>query len=766
MKLTPLVPSEMNPPINTTLVTDSDGLKKVADFFSRVKVFGFDIETNCVDNFVERKIRTIQVGDRNEQYVIDLLAFAPPCGLAASQGNFGVSAQGYYTEVIDTLRPALESGEYLKVGTHLQFDYETSFWNLGLRVWNFYDCHLAERVLYAGEVNFHVTGFWALDDFVARYCGLEVSKELQTSFDLATPLTEDQITYCGLDARLPLPIMAAQSRRIESEGLSETAKIEFDAIPAFGDMHLFGIKIDPEPWMDLYRQVEERQKFIVKALDVLFIPMVGTKNITEKDKTDLLAMETVWSTHPKKSPEDKHLRKEARLAFIAKRQEVNGKAKLADQCEGEALINYGSNKQLRDTLLKMGFSAAKLKDTNDKTLEKLAEYKTLEVDTAFQQDPTLMVFPVIDLIRLHRSTNKLMLSYGEKWIKTYTQGGYINQYTGRIHSDIDQLGAATGRTTSSKPNIQNLPRDKYRRACFISGEGFKIATIDMSGAELRILAELSGEPAWIEAFANGWDVHCIGASQAFKDAWIAGTEPGCAFVATKKKCECKYHKDLRDNKAKVINFKKAYGGEPGPDEIGIARIDSNGQPVSEAKRKEETRAILAAYDATIPTAVKYLEKSGQDAATYLEARTMVGRRRKWLRPSWDDAKRRAAEWCKKEGKLLTEDIVKSKYVGMRRAIEREGKNAPVQGTNADFIKKAMGCGFDNEGKPFLWHILWPIYKAMMVNVVHDELVCETLDGVAQEVKEAVGDAFVRAAALYMHKVKMEWEAKIGNVWLK
>src|SRR5581483_4036015 len=152
-----LMPEKLNPPLNTVLVTDFEGLAKVKDFLSSASAFGIDTETNITPTFVNRRIRTIQVGDKNEQYVIDLLAFAgSTANLVYFQGHNGVRVQQNpgLQAVVDVLRPHLESMLWLKVGANLQFDYEVVKWCLGIRMWHLHDVQIVEKVIYAGLVDF------------------------------------------------------------------------------------------------------------------------------------------------------------------------------------------------------------------------------------------------------------------------------------------------------------------------------------------------------------------------------------------------------------------------------------------------------------------------------------------------------------------------------------------------------------------------------------------------------------------------------------
>jgi len=99
------------------------------------------------------------------------------------------------------------------------------------------------------------------------------------------------------------------------------------------------------------------------------------------------------------------------------------------------------------------------------------------------------------------------------------------------------------------------------------------------------------------------------------------------------------------------------------------------------------------------------------------------------------------------------------------SIGRRGKNHPIQGTNASIIKRAIGSGIDKLGKPYLWHTL-PQYRAKIQNMIHDEIVVGCPKRFGQQVAELIADAFARAAAEVMHKVKMESEFHIADRWLK
>lgn len=715
--------STLTPTLKPTLVEDEAGLSVVADFLSRVDTFGLDLETNVTDSFIERKIRTIQIGNRDEQYVIDLLAFAGSHGRLLEQG--GMVAPAWAAKVVAVLEPALDSDKYLKVGYNLQFEYETLLWCLGVYTWGLYDCLLAEKAIYAGAVDFMAQDFWGMDDTVLRYFGCAVDKTLQTSFNLEVrDLTPDQIAYAALDTRLPLALMNAQTVVLKKDGLLEVCKIENDAIPAFGDMHLHGIRLDTKRWSALAEKNKEIHADNIKKLDKFFIPIVGRKGHSD---VDLESLEQAWRDEP-----DKEKRKCYRKAY----QDIKRAAKSNDDAllsyEGEAAINYGSTKQLIKALRSVGFGPKKLPNTNNRTLTKLESH------------------PIIKALIDYRFSKITLTTFGDAFVEKY-----VNDVTGRVHPNISQFGAATGRTTSRNPNSQNIPRTQEYRRCFVAEAGYSLITADQSGAELRILAELSGEPVWIEAFNKGWDVHSVGAEMLFGERWASAALDGCAYVAKHKKCKCPGHVKLRDQ-IKSINFGIAYGMEAQKlsEQLGISR--------------DEAAALLVQYRGTFKRVTAYLQESGNSAKYRLACRTVAGRRRLFIKPNMDSAKRIAVKRAVDDGRTALDvtqrDVIKA-YNGMLASIEREGKNTPIQGSNADVIKKGIGCGFSEDGSPYLWHRVRAA-KARFVNCVHDEVVIEAKDEIAKVVESDTVDCLVRAGASLIKSVVMEVESCVGKEWSK
>jgi DNA polymerase I-like protein with 3'-5' exonuclease and polymerase domains len=694
---------------------------------------------------------------------------------------------------------------------------------LGLRPWHFFDTFLSEKVLFCGLVDKYASDFWGLEDVVRKYCGLHIDKGLQKTFDLFSPLTPEQIVYCAMDTRLPLAVRNGQRKRIKKELLEEASQIEYDAIPAFGDMRLNGFLQDKAAWLKLSDDNDLELIETITQMDTFAIPIVG--DARNKPSEELLQqLEEEWKLLTVPSAQEEMLTEqikahrskvdtEKRLALMAERDQLQEtrkkqrdinrkkyqthKSSITDwnndaaKWEGKACINYNGGAQLRKMMLagKFGFTEKNLPNTNDDTLEKHAEK------------------PIVKALRKYRKLKKYKTTYGQNWLRLVNdpnEPGYTDPYTYRLHANIDQLGADTGRTTSNTPNLQNLPKDDKYRACFIARPGYKMATIDYNGQELRVLAQLSGERAWIEAFRKNWDVHSVCAELLYGVEWKKAAVhqpyvvkdpktgldvldkkgnpkviPRCAYYYADtqldnfgrpskdsglffdhQKCHCPEHETMR-SWLKNINFGVAYGkvafSLAGDLEITL----------------EQAEELLRKYRKAFPMLSKYLDNIAMSGFQKLESRTLSGRRRAYERPTWEQAVALAPDkdWVKakmkKEGRTTPTDAeIRSVYGSICRHIQRCCKNTPVQGTGADMVKLAVGCGFDENGKPYLWHLLEPEFGGLLENLVHDEIVFEAPEDKIEGAYIAADDAMCRAGAHFIRVIPVTTDGHIDTRWRK
>lgn len=824
----------LNPPPNITRVSNLEDLEHLLEWLNSNKEIGWDIETDPNDNYYLRRCRTIQFGTSTRQFVIDLLQFCDNSKeLYNQQGEYGVHLRGNLKILIDKLTPYLISEEWTKVGVSLQFEYMTMYFNFGVRSCGFWDCAVIEKVLYAGLQNLKAYHFFSMSEMVERYFHKSIDKSLQESFNLSDALSDSQIEYAALDTRTPLGIKGIQKlilqghtvsslksagkaslaeylsrvdQLILGDNLEEVAAIENYCIGSFVDMMLHGERIDCEKWN---KRIEEKKKLLaenVSEMDKILLPIVGSKddNITDEQITEA---ETKWKKFNELTEEEIKLKGELRAATKngdaelatsltvkleslksarVSEKEVHKKThgdmkkhrtaiyKLSNQCEGLALINYSSNAQLLKVLRENFKQLRKLESLDDKVLD---QYKQL---------------PIMRLIRTYHGLSKEIGTYGLQWstewvTKPGKEEGWISPHDHRIHSTFNQLDAATGRSSSERPNGQNIDSDIAVRSCFIAdnpdeyGERVLI-TADLSGCELRIIAEAADDPVWINAFKRGEDLHSVGTELLFGEDWRKLTLSDCAYYKLNEngepqhfKCKCNGHSELR-NSTKAINFLISYGG--GPSKLA----DSIGSTVSKAKE------LMAKHEAAFPAIWSYLRKSGAEAARTGRAFDMFGRRRIFPEPSYDKARENVKEYREDKLRLPEEEqkenieafYIANKrkpkkeeewylthreptssetgnaYIAMSSSTERQGKNHRIQGTNASLIKLSMAK---------LWKIL-PKYHARLQKMVHDELVINCPKIYAEEVANIMQEVFKEASYTKLKQVVMESEYNIASFWGK
>src|SRR6476620_1631512 len=304
--------------------------------------------------------------------------------------------------------------------------------------------------------------------------------------------------------------------------------------------------------------------------------------------------------------------------------------------------------------------------------------------------PLALQYPVVAKLLEYRTMQKALTSYGQNMIE------FINPKTGRLHADFRQIGAPTGRFACTNPNIQQVPHAVEYRRCFMGHPATRSLVIaDYSQIELRILAEFSGDEAFINAFRSGADLHKVTAAQLFGVSSEQVT------------------KEQRDF-AKRLNFGVVYG-------IGAQRFSMmTGLGVSDAED------VLRRYFATYKKLDAYLRESANRAVSDKEARTGSGRLVKF---NYDPSDRQQVSMT-----------------------QRNGKNAPTQGTSADILKRALRLLNDELRAT----------SAKIVNIIHDEIVVEVDAAEAEAVAKTVENLMCAAGEEYLQTVPVRVESQIAN----
>jgi DNA polymerase-1 len=304
-------------------------------------------------------------------------------------------------------------------------------------------------------------------------------------------------------------------------------------------------------------------------------------------------------------------------------------------------------------------------------------------------------FPLPKVLMQYRSLSKLKSTYTDRLPEQ------INPRTGRIHTSYHQAVAATGRLSSSDPNLQNIPirtaEGRRIRQAFVAPKGYKLLAADYSQIELRIMAHLAKDEGLLHAFRNNLDVHRATAAEVF------GVELEAVTIDQRRS-------------AKAINFGLIYGMSA----FGLAKqigVD-----------RKQSQAYIDRYFARYPGVLEYMERTRAQAAEQGYVETLFGRR-------------------------LYLPEINAKNPALRKGAERTAINAPMQGTAADIIKRAMVAvdqWLDESG-----------LDARVILQVHDELVLEVREDLVEQVSAQIRPYMSGAAQL---DVPLLVEVGVGDNW--
>jgi DNA polymerase-1 len=314
--------------------------------------------------------------------------------------------------------------------------------------------------------------------------------------------------------------------------------------------------------------------------------------------------------------------------------------------------------------------------------------------------------PVVATLLQWKKVQKFRSAFGENLLARIGQDG-------RLRGDFAQIGAVSGRIICRSPNLQQIPAHEKNeaenlRCCFIAPSGYRLLKADLSNIELRILAEVSGDAVMLRLFAEGRDLHAETAKVMF------GLPPDTDTRAR----QYKEGVSMRDV-AKTINFGLAYGmGAQGlANRIGVS--------------VETAKALMQTYFTTYAGVARWLRSTARQALQQGYAVTLAGRRRPFI-------------------------VAEGMSTEMRGTLERSAKNHPIQGTNADILKRALALLYAE--LPEAVHI---------VLAVHDEIVLECPEDLLEEAGHILKDTMVRACRTYLKVVAIpEPEVIEASYWKK
>jgi DNA polymerase-1 len=546
------------------------------------------------------------------------------------------------------------------LGHNIKFDIKMLRSDTGLWIKNVYDTMVVESVLTSG-----LTGKRSsLLSLVEKYCGIELEKDTQLEFvelNYETSFTERQITYAARDVLYLFDIYTEQVALAKEAKMEDIVKLESDLVPVVAKMEYEGITLDAEHWDKLTREVEKQYLLsIIKVKDLIFSHI----------DTSVFCNAYAFSQAVAIPVKTKKLQKAL-------------EAIVDPQCAMDWVkenYNLASHKQLPTALRLIGYDVT---DTNEKTLNKLE-----------QSD-------VVDAILEFRHYEKNLTTYGYNIIQA------INPVTGRIHADFNQVGTATGRFSSSGGvNMQNIPTEDGYREGFIAKPGYSFIAADYSQQEYRLAGALSKEPAIINAYLAGFDMHTASAANRFG-------------------------KELKDvtkeerNKGKGINFTVLYGGT----EWALGR--NLKVPTAEAKK------ILKKFFEDYPRLAAFKELIENEIVKLGYSITPMGRRR-YFKP-------------------LPIFATPYEIDSFTSREKREGFNMVIQGGGADVTKIAMINA--DRYNPFG-------DKFMLLLQVHDEIVVQAHDSILVEAEAYLKKHMIDAFQPFLGVIPALVDTHISKRWEK
>tara|TARA_B110000259_G_scaffold181223_1_gene222931 strand:- start:4457 stop:6331 length:1875 start_codon:yes stop_codon:yes gene_type:complete len=498
-----------------------------------------------------------------------------------------------------------------------------------------------------------------LQAIAMKYLDVDLDKSVRGNIH-KEGLSDRVIIYAADDVRYLTPIKQAQMKQITDLQLENVLNLENKVVKTFARMEYIGLLINQEKWLEVAVQAEQNVEDLIAKLDTV----VDVEPMLKKFKP----------THI-----------QSNLFGIEERTHT---------------VNWSSPKQKLDIMKALGI---KVNDVADRTLQKNKRKHS-----------------IVNLLIDYSKQAKLASSFGRDFLK------FVNPKTNKIHPNYWQI-LSTGRISASAPNINQIPaRGELGgkiRSSFIASSGKVIVGGDYSGMELRIIAQLSKDPLWVNAFKTGQDLHSVLCSATF----------GIPLSDVKKPFPDKPEKSYRDVQ-KTINFGLAYGMSK------FKLADTMGIDVDKADE------IIKKFFSVVPEVKKFLDMLGNlgKARGYIRSAAPYRRIRRF---------KRLEEYVNQVGS--NQGFYDFGYLG---TVERASKNMPIQGTNGDIIKLAL-CRVSDAIKAENW----PVNVLLSV---YDEIQTECDYSSAKKWKNRLDELMIEAAEEVITDIPVVVDCTISEYWSK
>ena len=548
----------------------------------------------------------------------------------------------------------LTSPQTVKVIHNASFDLKVFYHFGGYMVGPVHDTRFAEVLTKVGLQN-----RFDLASVANRRLGVSLDKSVRDTFigGAITDLSDEQILYAATDVAVLPAIYKQQLEEIAEANLEQVYRLEMDLVPVVAKMEYVGMPFKKEH---------------LKELEPVFDQLISD---AERGMQDALIGAGVVD----------------QIVFTK---------------DGYNAVNTSSTQQMVAMYNALGIDVS---DLNARTVTEW-DYKNRKSASKFVPESELLEDELLESVDAYGRYDNFYLRMhaylggARKLQSTYVRGLQTMQspVTGRIHATFTQIGAATGRFSSSRPNLQNLPSDQklknlgleqsIRHAFAVNVDTHRMIIADYSTIELVIIADASGDEV-LDSHLE--DLHTFVAQQIL----------GVKDIHNKNKKE-NHYKFWRDV-AKMVNYSIAYsvGGESLAKQMTIQLA-----PLNVKFNAKQADSIIDAWKELFPQATAWLKKSARSAVVYGWVADSFGRRRYWNRDEFNQ------KW-KKE------------------AAEREGMNFPIQALSASMVKLALVDAYRRLDDT----------QASIISTVHDEIILESTIAYAETARDILKDAMEKAA---------------------
>lgn len=543
-----------------------------------------------------------------------------------------------------------------------KFDVKFLLFRTGVLLDLLYDTMVGEVILRSGIGK----PYYSLVDLALKYADIFMEKESRMDFvnlPKDAPFTNSMLNYAALDVDVLDPIHKGQMSEAKEVKMEQVMDLDMDLLPVVVQMETTGIKLDRVEWLKLEEIAKTKHSKLTQEIKP-YIADFAT-SIKSKKITNGLQLAEALSIPVKGKARRKSLEEITDLSCM--RGWVIENFNIASSYQKKAVLNL------------MGI---KVDSANKKVIGKHTDKE--------------IVRKLIEISEVAKQISQ----YGESFLNE------INPITGRIHTEYSTVGTQTGRFSSQKPNLQNVPSHGGYRECFIPSEGYVFIAADYSQQEYRLTGAVSGEPVIVKAYKDGSDMHTATASN---------------FTG---KPLNEITKDER-SWGKTRNFEIIYGTT----EWGLSK--------SLKCSPEEAKKVLEKYWKGYPRLSKFKERVEELILQVGFSCTPLGRRRySTTKPTFGNPNQ-IGQW--------------------REAIKREGFNHIIQGGGADIIKIAMVNIFRKN--PFG-------DKFRLILQIHDELLVEVHRSIINEAREFLVREMTNAEQPFLKDIPAAVDSDVKERWSK